>query len=500
MKKKNKKKKFEIHLEQIELSRGTKIASYLFFGTIGVLALFILIGAFSQHFSIFLWKYLLLPVQTFVYSFSQYIIVKIGPIRAGGFLLLIPTVLLVDFISRVVGSSKSIPKKKRHKIFNVIQTGLYIFITFMVIYMFYGVFGSQNNPKLDTMFFPQEVDNVYTEEDLWKLNQYLEDKVIEFAHKMDRTPDGKMIDIDYVEQARSDLANASKKYWTLRGNYPKKLYYFDDYDLSHDPSCYGLTTIDVVGLYKDQEAPELLNTITHEMCHTKGIIRENEATLCSVIVGLESDNPISQYSAYLEAYSRSVDALSLIDSKKILASTKRVQQLCIDNHYTEICNNGFKLTKLYVHKSDKFMIQTFSLKQYPDHTFIKDFLKEIKDYSPELYIEENKIKEKDLDSYFDKDVFLTIEFKNSKKIFNDVKDSLEKYKEDFFNIDQNYPGKYVGVEMEKEEAIEYYTSSIPDSNITILFQPDKRAELFDYSRVVRLILEYFDAENISYLS
>ena len=55
--------------------------------------------------------------------------------------------------------------------------------------------------------------------------------------------------------------------------------------------------------------------------------------------------------------------------------------------------------------------------------------------------------------------------------------------------------------MEEEEAIAYYTSPIPDSNIFSIFTKSKELEeIFDYSRVVRLILEYFDAENIGYFS
>ena len=56
---------------------------------------------------------------------------------------------------------------------------------------------------------------------------------------------------------------------------------------------------------------------------------------------------------------------------------------------------------------------------------------------------------------------------------------------------------YKGVDLDREEAIKYYTSSIPNSNIFSFFSGDLM-ELFDYSRVVRLVLEYFDYKNIGY--
>ena len=499
--KKNKNKKIKIELEKIEPSKSLKIVSILFYISLGLSIVFTLIGAFSRSFAVFLWKFLILPSSSFIYYFAQYFILKIGPVRAGGLLLCFPIILLIDFISRVVGSKKSIPKEKRHKIFNNIQTCLYFFIIFISVYLVVTVFGTQNNPKLDTMFFPEEVDNVYTEDDIWGLNHYLETKVIEYSHLVDRDKDGAIIDRDYVELAHRDFKKASEKYWVLKGNYPKKLYYFDDYDLSHDPSTLGLTTIDVVGLSKEQEAPQLMNTITHELCHTRGIIRENEATLCSVIVGVESDDNLSRYAAYLEAYYRTLDAVYLIDSSRARNSSIQIQKLCTNNHYREICNNGFKLTKLYVRKSDKIVLDTFSLNQYDDLSFLDVFIKKLKPYHPKFYMNAKKIDEADIWNYYNQDVVLEIQFKNSEKIFDEVKDLLDSNKENFYFIGQEYPNMYKGVEMDREEAILYYTSSIPDSNIISYFTSgEKMEEIFDYSRVVRLILEYFDAENIGYLS
>ena len=496
-----KKKKKKIVKEKIEASRSLKIAMKFFYGGMAFVVLCLILGAVSKKFAIILWRYCMIPMYGFIYSIGQVFVLKIGSFRVGGFLLLLVVYFIIDFISYIIGQSKSLPKEKRHSIYNAIQTVLFYSLGIVSVCIFGGIFWAQNNPKLDTLFFPEKVNNTYQEEDIWNLTDYLEKKVIEYSSLVDRDKNGRIIEQDYVELAHKDLANASKKYWVMRGIYPKKLYYFNDYDLSHDPSTLGLTTVDVVGLSKEQEAPALLNTITHELCHTRGIVRENEATLCSIIAGLESENTLSRYAAYLEAYDRTLDAAYLLDSDRSRVSSHRVQKLCTEKGYDDICNYGFKLTKLYVHKSDTIVLDTFSLDQYSDMTFLEEFMEEVKSYSPKYYINDKKIKAKDVSSYYYQDVTLSIDLKNSKEIFEEVKDLLDSNKEYFRFIGQEYPGMYEGVDMKREEAIKYYTSSIPDSTIiTHITQSDKIDELFDYSRVVRLILEYFDAENISYLS
>ena len=339
-KKKSKKKNPLFQVEKVPPSKRMRVIIAIYYLSFGLVILSALLGIIPSI-STFIWKYFDLPIKTILYFLSQFVIFKIGPIRGGLFYILIIIALLLSFGSSVWYSYSKLSKKEKNRVFNILQEASYIIITICVV-LVGNILTGQNHVKFDTLFFPEQEENVYTEDDLWQLNQYLENKVVEYAYLMDRDEEGYIIHDDLGALAINDLKKASKKYWVLKGAYPKRVYDFDDYDLSHDPTTLGLTTVDNVGLSTEQEAPELLNTYTHEYCHTKGVVRENEATLCSIIVGLESDNLLSQYSAYMEAYSRSSDAVFLLDSNRARESTKRINRLCTQNGYKEICNNGIQ--------------------------------------------------------------------------------------------------------------------------------------------------------------
>lgn len=491
-----KKKKKAVEVIKIPNSRATSIVTGVCIGIMAIFILFALGGAFFPSFAIFLWKSLIIPFNSIFYWICQIFAFKIGAVSINLIFIIVFFVFMFVILEMVyLNSSKLSMKEKKKKVqkCRIIYISL---VTLEIVIVFLGSFLCNNNPKLDTLYFKEEVDNVYTLDDLYQLNDLLEKKVFYYADIMKRDSSGHILYTDIEKQAVHDLTEASSKYEVFKGIYPLQYYAFNDYDLSHDPSTYGLTGMGTVGVNYNQEAPSLLNTITHELCHTRGIVRENEATLCSIIVGIESDNPLSQYSAYFEAYGRSLDAMSQIDIQKYRESSNRFYTLCTDKKYAEVCNYARKDTKLYVRKSDSIQIVTYPLDLYHDDFSIKDFLESLEKYSLELKIDDEEIKIDELDSYLDSDKSLVITIKNSKKIFQEVQELLDSNKEEFRVIAQIYPDMYVGVEMDPDEAIEYYTSSIPNSNIFDSFNFEKTQEVFDYSRVVRLILEYFDSENI----
>ena len=494
-----KKKLFNIKFvtkDDVPISHSLRIVQIIciLIGCFTILGL--LLGAFNYDIATFIWKNILIPGKGLFFYLSQVFTFKILGFRGGLFYLLVLFIIILMITDGIVLDSKSITKKERNAICNSIRMITYPLLTLELVIVFGFGYMSYNNPKMDTLYFKEESNKTYTEKDLIQLNQYLENKVIEYSHMMERDDNGNIIHDSLIDIAISDLRKASKNYDILKGLYPRKLYHFDDYDRSHDPTLYGLTTIDSVGVSFDQEAPALLNTITHELCHTKEVVRENEATLCSIIVGLESDNKLSQYAAYMEAYGRSVDAIYLIDKNIANESIHNFQTLCTTNHYKEICNWSSKNTTLYVKKSDMIAISTFSLNTY-EEGFIINFLEGLKDYSPKLYMDDKKISKEKLTNYLNTDKRVTIMIKNSKDIFKKISPYLDENKDKFSQIAQMYPHMYKGVDLDREEAIKYYTSSIPNSNIFSFFSGDLM-ELFDYSRVVRLVLEYFDYKNIGY--
>ena len=480
--------------EKIEYSLPVKIVFVILLVMMGINVLLTLLGIISSSLATMIWKNYIIPCRSFIFTISQYLVFKPGKMIISpmsiGFILFLILMMINILIEYVIPMDKSKKYKKLNFYrFLLLTVGCYLVFVLGFVYL------DQNNPKIDTLYFPKQEKNKYTVDDIVKLDEDLKNKVIAYSKLMNRDKDGNIIyNGNVIDTAIEDLESASKKYDILKGKYPKKVYAFNDDNLQSDPSTLALTGPDNVGVNFDINTPELIGTVTHEFCHTRGITRENEAVLCAIIVGTESDNMISNYGAYLEAFFRTNDALSIIDSDKALAYKNEVLDLCTNNHYQEICNTYRKDTKIYVNNSDVISIGTYKLKSY-DKEYINGLIDSFKDYKPELYINSSKkIKRKNLDKYFeDENAYLEIRVKNSKDDFVKVKKLLDKNYNRVRYIYQEYEGMYNGVEMSKKEAIKYYTSSIPRGNILSFF---KQNELYDYSRVVRLLLEYFDSKNV----
>ena len=481
-------------IEQVKNSLPVKIMGCILIGIIGLFGVFLFAGAFSNKISTILWKKLIIPCHSIIFSISQYLVFKLGktifsPILYLGIFL--SALLIINILLEFVIPME---KNKKYKKLN-----LYRFLLLLVsCFMFFisgFVFLDYNNPKLDTLYFPKQEKKKYKVDDIIKLDEEMKNKVIAYSKLMNRDKNNSIIyNGDIIDTAITDLENASSNYDILKGTYPHKFYAFNDSDIEYNPDANGLTKSDNVGVNYNLSTPILLNTITHELCHTRGIVRENDAVLCSVMVGIESDNLLSNYGAYIEAFFRTNDALSYIDSEKALAYKNEVFDLCINDHYEEICNLYRKDTKLYVNKSDSISIGTYKLKSY-DKEYINELIDSLKKYKPELYINSSKkIKRNKLDGYFEDDnAYLEIRIKNSDDDFVKVKKILDKYSSRVRYIYQEYDNMYDGLELSNKEAIKYYTASVPRGNV---FSIGKRGEMFDYTRVARLLLEYFDSKNV----
>ena len=480
--------------KKVENNLLVKISMILFFFVFGLFFILTLFGACSTKIATLIWKNFVIPCRTLIFSISQHLTFKVGiftisPLFIGFIVLCI--LLIINILLEFV-----IPMEynKKYKKVNSNRFLLFVFCTYLVFVTGFGYL-NQNNPKMDTLYLKKYENKKYKVEDIVKLDEYLKNEVINYSKNMSRDKDGNIIyNGNIINTAIDDLENASLNYDVLKGKYPKKIYSFNEYDLQKDPSTSGLTGVDTIGVNYNVSNASLLNTVTHELCHTKGIIRENEAVLCSVITGVESDNVLSNYSAYLEAFFRTNDALEYIDSEKALVYKNEVLDLCLNNNYKEICDIYRKDNEVYVNKSESILIGTYKLKSY-EKEYIYELIDSLKAYKPKLYINSSKkIKKKELESYFDSENdYLVISINNSKDDFIKIKKILDKYSSRVRYIYQVYDGMYTGVDLNKKEAIKYYTSSIPRGTVFSMF---KRDELYDYTRSVRLFLEYFDSKNV----
>ena len=91
---------------------------------------------------------------------------------------------------------------------------------------------------------------------------------------------------------------------------------------------------------------ELPFYLAHEMCHAKGVMREDDANLLALYVCLNSDDPLIRYSAYWFSIDR---LISIIDSKENPDQIKEIKEkisLDIKKNYTYIHNHWEGMTFL----------------------------------------------------------------------------------------------------------------------------------------------------------
>ena len=477
---------------QVNKSLVTKVFDYVILGEICLFVLLTIIGACSVNIAFGIWKHFIIPFYNFIYCTCQYLTFKLGSFVLSPFTLCLIIFILSLFVLLVVTNIK-FDSDKKDKFINKVRCISDVCI-FIIIFNLGLSTLTLNNPRLDEMYYKKQLKNKYSVDDIIKLEEDMKNKVIEYARMMSRDKNGEIIyNGDIVSTSSDSLEELSSKFDILEGPYIKKMYHFDNYNFSNDPSTTGYIFLDNVGVSYEQGLPQTINTVTHELCHTKGISRENEAVLCSIAAGIESKNIVNNYAAYLEAYFRVSDALYLIDEDKARSHENELHDLCINDGYKEMCQFYRKDLSVYVEGSNSISIATYKLKSY-DKEYINELIDSLKEFKPKLYINnKDKIKRDELDKYFESENdYLVIQIKNSENDFIKSKKIIEKYASRLKSVKQPYDGMYTVTKMKKKEAIKYYTSVVPSSNV---FTRNKD-KVFDYSRVVRLLLEYFDSKNV----
>ena len=143
---------------------------------------------------------------------------------------------------------------------------------------------------------------------------------------------------DYVDAAVNDLKNVSDEFLFLKGYYPRKTHDFSLKErINNNDGTLGYVKSFNVFVDENQNNVALLNTITHEMCHVKGIDRESEAELCSVVANTKSDNKFSRYSGFYNAFYRLKDTLSYMDQSIVRDIEEDFVNLCLKDSYMEAC-------------------------------------------------------------------------------------------------------------------------------------------------------------------
>lgn len=489
MKKLTKEEKEQRKLESKEinkLNRSCKIVLVVIITFILLMIINNLVMYFSESYT----KFYLETINNFFHGLYFY-----GCGYIDGFSIiyniLIIVICFVSFIIEtiVVNIKKSIQYK--NKIVNIcnICSFIIIFLTFsFLIENCYYL----HLPNLDTMFFKETKDKTYTKDDLINLNYYLKDKVLYYANNQDREDNSVIFDGNINEQIIKDLHNIDDEIPLLKGLYPIKSSHLNN-NLKgiFGSSTYGLTHF--YNTYFDYSMDKVIifNTIAHEYVHTKGITRENETVFLSCLSGIKSDNPISNYAGYLEAFSRVNHALYDIDKSLSFDIEDEVVSKCLTSNYNELCELYTKNTEEYIPRAKKLKISSYYLKNYIGYEKeLEESLHILTNGGGKLYIDGKKVSVDDIIQlitsesnkmfYYERDI--------DSDIYNELKQGLKN--------DRLFKGVYQentkDEESEDKKDIEAYYLA-PFKKYDSLFLNSKVASVdYSYERSARLFLEYFE--------
>ncbi len=407
------------------------------------------------------------------------------------FLALVLVFCFVLFLIEIIvlNSKKSI--EFRNKIYNRIEKVSILYILFIFFYLLSNCY-YLHLPNLDTMLFEGTKDKTYTKEDLVELNDFLKSKVLDYS-SMQKRVDGKVqFDGDINKQVKNDLHNIESDIPLLKGLYPAK-----SADLNDTlkgivgSSVYGLTHF--YSTYFDYKTDPviIMNTIAHEYTHTKGIIRENETVFVSSLSGIKSDNIVSNYSGYLEAFSRVNYALYEIDENISNDTEDEVISKCLTDNYNELCHMYTKNNGDYINGSDTLYVSSYYLKNYIGYEKeLERSLKILTSDGGKLVIDDSEVSIEDIMNSIKPDNNQHFYYKKEidKKSYDKIKEALKNdklYKSIYQENDVTEDSEY------KNDIEAYYLA--PFKNYDSLFLNSKVASVdYSYERSARLFLEYFD--------
>ncbi|MGN0633530.1 MAG: DUF3810 domain-containing protein [Oscillospiraceae bacterium] len=143
----------------------------------------------------------------------------------------------------------------------------------------------------------------YTPSQLEQLADFLIGKTNEYSEKVKRDKDGKFVlTADLDETAEQAMLALSDEYPQLEGFYAKPKAVKNSFFMSQQNLMGIYFPFTMEANYNDEMYPlNLPDTVCHELAHTKGFIREDEANFVGFLACDASENYDYKYSGYLRA-------------------------------------------------------------------------------------------------------------------------------------------------------------------------------------------------------
>lgn len=450
---------------------------------------FVILSFFIPMLHNFLWLNIVNPINGLIFSLLDF-----SPFLASNFysiiIILCIIMILLGFILR---KNTSISYNKRNKYYNILNR-ISCIASLIILTIFILDFTVYANPKINYKYFPDNVDKNYTENDLIELGNYFKNELIDMSDDFARE-DGKIIyNNDLVERAILDLKDVSKEYEFLKGFYPNKVGYMNDLELEGDDGdTLGYTDGYGIIVDKNQNDIHLLNTITHEFCHTKGLMRESEAEFCAFIAGVKSDEKFSNYSANYTAFYRLTTVLEYINPEANNDVEEEFLNLCLNNNYLEACSLYQKELDFVLNGNDYFEIETYRLRNYVMHKEkIINVLRTLYyDSNAQFQLNEENVDISDIENLINtgskETMKIIVNFNENFETISSYLKENQKYFKYIYQFDNEY--EYEDY-YDKNEALEYYLSPFDKKDLNLLYDDEYDSE-YIHERVVRLLLEYY---------
>lgn len=469
-----------------KLNKSTKVILVFTIVMLSLMLINNILMYFNEDYALFHINHITNSINGIVFYLSSFI-------DYGSYIFLI-IILLVSFVLViieliVISSKKSI--EYRNKVYNRIEkvsiTYILVIFSYLIINCYY-----LHLPNLDSLLFESTKNKTYTKEDLVELNEYLKNKVLEYG-KLQKRENGRVnYDKDINEQVIKDLHNIDNEITLLKGLYPNK-----SADLNDTlkglvgSSTYGLTHFYSTYFDYNKDPVIIMNTIAHEYTHTKGIIRENETVFISSLSGIKSDNIVSNYSGYLEAFSRVNYALYEMDKEISNDTEDEIVSKCLTANYNELCNLYTKNNGDYINGSDDLYVSSYYLKNYIGYEKeLASSLNLLTSDGGKLTIDDKEVTVEDIINSINEnnDNHFLFQKRINKRSYNKIKEALKNdklYRSIYQQNDVIEDSKY------KKDIEKYYLA--PFENYDSLFLNSKVASIdYTYERSARLFLEYYD--------
>lgn len=472
-------------------SSTTKIISFLI-----ILFIFkIIILICSKNIDGFAYCYLINihdPFNSFLFRLFQY-----APF-IGNYISIILSIAssLFCFAVAIMLSLKNIKVKTKERVFNYFLVIVASVCTITFMSMFNEII-ILNVEKLDRLYMSDKIDNEYTVDDLILLDTHFKEKVLDYSESVERENNQVYFNEDITKVSVDSLKNMSSDFDFLKGKYPTKIRDFTDtFRKNNNDGTVGFTMGYGIAMDYTFEKVNLIMTATHELCHMKGLIRENETVFCQTIANINYDNDVVKYAGYLEAFNRTTYALRKIAPNTANEIGDEVESLCLTNNYEEICQLHRKDIYNYINGSDELFITTYSLFNYKDYKtqFYKFLDVLINDYNATI-LNENKdeISYEELMYNIDNDDndYVVIKINIDELTYYGLHQTLNDYSHYYMSLYQHDSSEEDEEEKTVLEATEFYINPF-DDNKQYFYNRNKIIEDYDYERVTRLYLEYFD--------